>query len=188
MLLENCGMPNDPRVRNEAIALVENSFEVTIICPRDPQQKWHEVFEGVRLYRYPSPPEFNGFWGYIWEFGYSLIVAFVYSIYTLLRRGFDSIHVHSPPDMNCLVAIFFKIVAGKKYVLDTHDLSPELYGAQKNGEPNQLVVRALHWFERLAIKWADRCIATNETQRHIHIQRGDANPEHCHVVRNGPAR
>ena len=188
MLLENCGMPDDSRVRNEAIGLVENGFDVIVICPREPGEKWFEKYQGMYLYRYPAPVEFGGLVGYLWEFGYSLVVAWIYAVYILFRRGFAVIHVHCPPDMNCLVAIFFKIFLRKQYVLDTHDLSPELYEAQKDGKPNKLVLGGLRRFERLAIKWADRCIATNETQRAVHIARGGADPDACYVVRNGPAK
>lgn len=188
MLLENCGMPDDSRVRNEAIALVEKGFEVAVICPRDPGQKWYELYHGVHLYRYPAPWEFPGLVGYLWEFGYSVLVAWLYAVYIFFRRGFDAVHVHSPPDMNCVVAIFFKIVARKKYVLDTHDLSPELYDAQRNGNPNKIAMSGLSWFEKRAVKWADCCIATNESQKAVQISRGGAQAENCFVVRNGPTK
>ncbi len=187
MLLENSGMPEDTRVRNEAVGLVSHGFDVSVICPMSENRRVHEVFEGVHFYRYPAPFEFDGFLGYVWEFGYSLVMAFVYALFVWLQRGFDAIHVHSPPDMNCLVAIFFKLVASKKFVLDTHDLSPELYDAQKQGRGNSSVHRTLVRFERLAVRWADRLIATNETQKLTQMTRGGATPECCHVVRNGPA-
>lgn len=186
MLLENCGMPDDSRVRNEAIALTEQGFEVTVVCPTSDSRKTYELFQGIHLYRYPAPLELPGFFGYLWEFGYSMFMMFWFATYILFRRGFDAIHVHSPPDMNSWVAVFFKIFAGKKYVLDTHDLSPELYDAQRDGQGNRLVKRGLQWFERRAVRWADRLIATNETQKDIQVVRGGANPDRCYVVRNGP--
>lgn len=186
MLLENSGMPEDSRVRNEAISLVKHGFEVTVVCPNPKRLARYEQYEGMHLYRYPAPFEFEGFLGYVWEFGYSLVLGFLFSLYVWLRRGFDAIHVHSPPDMNCLVAIFFKLFAFKKFVLDTHDLSPELYDAQKGGAGNKLVKSVLIWFERLAVRWADRLITTNESQRAVQIKRCCALPSRCHVVRNGP--
>lgn len=186
MLLENCGMPEDSRVRNEAIALAEQGFDVTVVCPTSDSRKTYEQFQGIHLYRYPAPFELPGFIGYLWEFGYSMFMMFWFTAYLLFRRGFDAIHVHSPPDMNSWVAVFFKIFAGKKYVLDTHDLSPELYDAQRDGKGSRLVKSGLQWFERQAVRWADRLIATNETQKQIQIERGGADPKRCYVVRNGP--
>lgn len=179
-------MPDDSRVRNEAIALTERGFDVTVICPTSESRKTYELFEGIHLYRYPAPFELPGFFGYLWEFGYSMFMMFWFALYILLRRGFDAIHVHSPPDMNSWIAVFFKLLFGKKYVLDTHDLSPELYDAQRDGQGNRFVKRGLHWFERRAVRWADRLIATNETQKEVQIVRGGAKPENCYVVRNGP--
>src|SRR4029079_5616356 len=95
------------------------------------------------------------------------------------------VHVHAPPDVYVLIAGFYKLL-GKRYVVDQHDLSPELYQAQRDMRGNRFVYRALCWFERLSCKTADRLIATNETQLDIHIHRAGASAERCRVVRNGP--
>lgn len=179
-------MPEDSRVRNEALALAEQGFEVSVICPTSDSRKFSESFSGFHIYRYPAPIELPGFFGYLWEFGYSMFMMFWLVLYVLVRRGFDAIHVHSPPDMNGLVAIFFKIVFRKKYVLDTHDLSPELYDAQRDGQGNKMVRRVLQWFEKVAVRWADRLIATNETQKEIQVVRAGGQRDRCYVVRNGP--
>ncbi len=63
MLLENNPYPQDGRVRQEAHALVAAGHQVTVISPMGPGQPWHQVCQGVRVYRYPAPPEANGLWG-----------------------------------------------------------------------------------------------------------------------------
>lgn len=185
MLLENNSFPDDTRVMLEANALVSAGFEVTVVSPRGDNLAFAEIVEGVRVYRYPTPPEFKGAVGYFVEFAYSLCAAFVYSWFILLRHGFDAIHVHAPPDMNALVPLTFKLFR-KRFVYDMHDLSPELYAAQRGGTGNRLLTTGLRWFERLACRAADRLISTNETQRKIQIQRGGADEARCQVVRNGP--
>lgn len=185
MLLENESVPDDNRVLLEAESLVNAGFAVTVICPTGESKKWSEQIGGFHAYRYPKPIEFDGFLGYAWEYGYSLVMMFIYSWYVLLRRGFDVVHVHTPPDLTAIIAIFFQLF-GKKFVFDLHDLSPELYLARGAKDQPNTVYRILRYFERLACSRADRLIATNETQKGVQINRCGANPAHCYVVRNGP--
>jgi len=185
MVLENCGYPEDSRVRMEAESLVEAGYQVSIICPTGETKQRRENVCGVEVYRYPAPPEWSGLLGYLMEFTYSVVVAMLLSIWIAITRGFDVFHIHSPPDMNSLVPVAFRPL-GKKFVLDTHDLSPELYNARKEGQGNRAIIKALLAFERLSCRWAHRLIATNESQRDIQVNRGGANRDHCYVVRNGP--
>ena len=186
MLLENNSYPDDTRVILEAESLTAAGFDVTVICPTGDSTKWYEVVDGVRVYRYPCPAELNGFGGYIWEYSYSFVATFVISIWVFMRHGFDSTHSHTPPDIYCLIGRFYQFF-GKKYVHDTHDLSPELYKAQRGGSGSKLVMSALRWFEKCACRWANRLIATNETQSGIQVSRCGADPNKCCVVRNGPS-
>ena len=185
MILENGAYPVDTRVRLEATALSQAGHQVSVVCQGDwKQQKKFEVLDEVRVYRYPAPPNGGGVAGYAWEFSYSFSMAFLVSSYIYLRHGFDIIHIHMPPDMNGVLGVIFKLL-GRKFVMDHHDLSPELFHAQ--GRRNAILHRMLLRFERLSCRWADRLIATNETQRQIQIRRGGAAEENCSVVRNGPA-
>lgn len=186
MLLENESYPEDCRVLLEAESLVDAGYELTVICPTDKSTKNYEQVGDVHVYRYPKPWELDGFVGYVYEYAYSMIMLFVWSLYVFFRRGFDAVHVHTPPDMTGVIAIFYKLLFRKRFVFDHHDLSPELYEAQRDGEGNALVTRVLLWFERLSCQWADRLIATNETQRSIQVERCGATRENCYIVRNGP--
>ena len=175
MILENGCYPQDSRVYQEAIALCEAGYRVTVICPTGKSRSLYELVEGVHVYRYPRPPEWNGLLGYLFEYAYSLVMAFLVSIWVLVRSGFDAVHVHCPPDLNSMLAIFFNLL-GKKFVVDLHDLSPELYQAQKDGQGSPLVVKGLRFFERLASRNAHALIATNATQHRIQIERCGADP------------
>ncbi len=186
MILENGCYPQDSRVYQEAIALSEAGYRTTVICPTGKSRSLYELVEGVHVYRYPRPPEWNGLLGYLIEYAYSLVMAFLVSIWVLVRSGFDAVHVHCPPDLNSMLAIFFKLL-GKKFVVDLHDLSPELYQAQKDGQGSPRVVKGLRFFERLASRNAHALIATNATQHRIQIERCGADPRRCYIVRNGPS-
>jgi glycosyltransferase involved in cell wall biosynthesis len=185
MLLQNESYPDDTRVELEARSLREAGYQVTVVCPTGISSRFHENVAGVHVYRYLKPWEVGGFVGYVWEYAYSLAMALVVSLYVLVRRGFDVVHVHAPPDLYVLISGFYKLL-GKRYVLDMHDLSPELYQARQGGAGNRTVLAVLSWFEWLACRSADRLIATNETQRRVQIERAGATPERCCVVRNGP--
>lgn len=185
MLLENESFPDDVRVLLEAESLIGAGFDVTVICPTGDSRKWAELVGDVRVYRYPKPFELPGFAGYVWEYGYSLSMQFVISLFVFLRHGFDAVHVHTPPDMMALIAIFYQLL-GKRFVFDHHDLSPELYLARRGNDKPNIVHKALLFFERVACRRADRLIATNATQRSIQTSRCGADADRCYIVRNGP--
>ena len=184
MLLENESFPEDCRVLLEAQSLRASGYEVTVICPRDDNKLGYENVDGVHVYRYPAPLQISGFLGQVQELVYSLLMLALGTVFVFFRRGFDAIHVHAPPDLDALIPVCFQLF-GKKFVHDVHDLSPELYQAQRNQQGSELVSRALQGLERLAVRRANRIITTNQTQREILIQRCAADPKRFFVVRNG---
>ncbi|TWT82114.1 2-deoxystreptamine glucosyltransferase [Planctomycetes bacterium CA13] len=187
MLLENQSYPDDVRVMLEAESLMAAGYDLTVICPTGDSQKWAERVAGCRVYRYPQPFEAHGFLGYVLEYGYSLTALFLGSVYVFVRHGFDVVHVHTPPDMTAMIAIFYKLL-GKSFVFDLHDLSPELYLARRDDNQPNFIYKVLRFFERLACRSANRLIATNESQKSVQVDRCGAKEEHCYIVRNGPNR
>ena len=185
MLIENNGYPDDTRVLMECHCLRDAGYQVTVIAPTGNSRRLYEFVDGVHVYRYPKPWEPGGFLGYLWEFGYSMILAFLLSLYVVCRRGFDVVHTRTPPDVYLFLGVFYQLF-GKKYIVDLHDLPPELYQAQHDGQGNRLVHAVLLWFERRTCKRADGLIASNASQRKIQIERGGAPPDRCFVVRNAP--
>ena len=185
MLLENNSFPEDNRVFLEAETLAQAGFDVSVICPTGASRKRFEKVGDIRVYRYPGMWEPGGFLGYILEYAYSITMLFLFSAFVGLRHGFDVVHVHTPPDLAGVIAIFYQFL-GKRFVFDHHDLSPELYLARRGDDKPNIIYKALRFFERLACRHADRLIATNVTQQNVQIQRCAAIPDHCHIVRNGP--
>jgi glycosyltransferase involved in cell wall biosynthesis len=186
MLLENESYPADCRVLLQAESLSAAGYCVSVICPTDKTStRKAETIGKVHVYRYPKPPHIDGLVGYLFEYGYSILMQFLISLYVFMRRGFDAIHMHTPPDMNAVIPAFFKLF-GKKFVYDLHDLSPELYQAQRDGDGSKLIHGLLLRFEEFASRTANVVIATNETQRSVQIHRCGADPSKCYVVRNGP--
>jgi glycosyltransferase involved in cell wall biosynthesis len=118
------------------------------------------------------------------EYATALFWEFVLAWRIHLTRGFDAIHACNPPDLIFIVAGFFKLLFGKRFLFDQHDINPELYEA-KFGR-RDLAWRALKLMERLTFRAADVSIATNQSYRQIAIERGGMNPNRVFVVRSGP--
>jgi len=185
MLLENNPYPQDGRVRLEANALAAAGYQVSVICPSSRGQSWREMLDGVHVYRFPAPPDANGFLGYLWEYGYSMVATFAMSLLVFLSAGFDVVHTHNPPDTFVFIAAFYKLL-GKRFVYDHHDLAPEAYYARFGSSDNRLVHHALVLFERLSCRLADHVIATNQSYRMVEMQRGHVPEQRITIVRNGP--
>ena len=201
MLVQN-RFPSDPRVRNESALLRDQGYEVTVICLKRNGEKTTEVIRGIRVYRMPELELFKkapgerqtavqrqftkvkALVGYISEYAYFTTGCLLLSLYVAMRHGVDVIHAHNPPDTLFLVALPFKLL-GKKFVFDHHDLAPELYQSRYRTRGN-VVLWGLLSAEKCSLKLADITIATNESYKRVHIQRGGRRPERCFVVRNGP--
>ncbi len=185
ILVENLPSPFDRRVWQEATALRDAGYCVSIICPTGKGcEKKFEAIEGIHIYRYRLPLEATSAAGYAMEYVIALVRTFQLAWRVLLTRGFDVIHACNPPDLFFLIGGFFRLL-GKRFVFDHHDLGPELYEA-KFGRRDflyRLMLKLEYWTFRIA----DVSIATNESYRRIAIERGRMPPERVFVVRSGPS-
>jgi len=201
MWVEN-NFPQDTRVANEARLLANAGYQVAVIALRNRRQAARETWNGIEVYRVPTLELFkktvagNGsrlnllfvrlksFLGYVVEYLYFTSACLLVSTYIFVRRGFDVMHAHNPPDTLFLVAAPFKLL-GKKFVFDQHDLCPELYRSRYSAREG-VYTRFLRMFEWCSLKLADVTIATNESYKQIQIERANKNPASIFVVRNGP--
>ena len=185
-IVENLPSPFDRRVWQEATTLHANGYEVSIICPTGKgYEKKREVIDGIHIYRHDLPLDAKGAAGYALEYSAALFWEFVLAWRVFLTRGFDAIHACNPPDNIFLVGGFFKLLFGKKFLFDHHDINPELYEA-KFGRRDFFYKVMLAW-ERWTFRTADISIATNESYRRIAIERGKMDPDKVFVVRSGPS-
>jgi glycosyltransferase involved in cell wall biosynthesis len=201
MLVEN-HFPQDTRVKNEAILLTEAGYHVSVIALRKKGQVMTEVVNGVQVYRLPRLELFKktshgnlrragqlflklkSSLGYLFEYCYFTAACLAVSFYVFIRRGFDVIHAHNPPDTLFVVALPFKLL-GKKFIFDHHDLCPELYRSRyRTGEG--FFTRILRVFEWCSLKLADITIATNESYKQVEMERAKRDPRTIFIVRNGP--
>ncbi|AEG56813.1 glycosyltransferase family 4 protein [Sinorhizobium meliloti] len=184
ILVENLPVPFDRRVWQEAQALCEAGYEVSVICPKGKgYDKAYEVMGGIHIYRHRLR-EADSTVGYMQEYFTALCHQVYLSFRIRWRRRIDVIQACNPPDLMFLVALIHKVLFGTFFVFDHHDLGPELY-LSKFGRKD-----FLYWLmcflERQTFRIADASIATNETFRDIAVARGSMNPDRVVVVKSYP--
>ena len=186
IIVQNLPVPFDRRVWQEARALAGAGYQVSIICPTGKgHTRRREVIDGIHIFRHPLPLEARGAAGYVVEYLWALVCEFLLTWRVLVSPGFDAIHACNPPDTIFLIGGVFKLLFGKRFLFDHHDINPELYEAKfaKRDFFYRLLVR----LERWTFRTADVAIATNESYRRIAIERGGVSPDRVFVVRSGPS-
>src|SRR3954452_18988716 len=119
--------PPDPRVAREIRVARKEGFEVDVVAMRRPGEPSFQVVEEARVFRVPlshrhgasfaaSVCEYVGFTGLA-----SLRVARLF-----LRRRYEVVHVHNPPDFLIISALWPKMF-GSRVIFDVHDLAPDMF-------------------------------------------------------------
>jgi glycosyltransferase involved in cell wall biosynthesis len=158
-LVENETYPHDRRVRQEALALTEAGYRVTVVCPNsDSIPALEEEIGGVRVLRFRRPPQGRGALGYAREYMY----AFVRTrrlVRKLCCEQVTAVIACNPPDFLPLLALPLRR-RGAGLIFDLHDPAPELFEAifHRRG----LIHHALTALERHAARSADVTITVNE--------------------------
>jgi len=184
--LENEPFPYDVRVLQEAKALVEAGYAVTVCAPRgEAFGTVDKEVDGVRTVRYATPPQGKSVLGYIRE--YLLAVGRMRAAITRVHRvqPADAVVVITPPELLVVSALALKR-AGAALIIDHHDLSPELLEAKFG--PRPVLYAAVASVERLALSQADVVITTNARYAEVITQRGGAACQRLYIVRNGADR
>lgn len=185
IIVENLPVPFDRRVWQEACALRDLGYQVTVICPMmKGYNEADEVLEGIQIYRHPLACEGSGLVGFLKEYSSALWGEMRLAVKAWRNQGFSTIHLCNPPDILFLVAAPFKLFAGVKVIFDVHDVTPELF-VEKFGAKHPLIpiVRLAEW---CTLKLADVVIATNQSVLDIVQSRGKKKEENTIVVRTSP--
>ncbi|MGE3874321.1 MAG: glycosyltransferase family 4 protein [Parvibaculaceae bacterium] len=186
IIVENLPVPFDRRVWQEANALKDEGWEVSVICPKNEQHpEAYEEIDGIAIYRHALPVEARGKLGFLLEYASALFHETRLLMKIAFTKGFDVVQGCNPPDLIFLVAAPYKLF-GKKFVFDHHDLCPELYAAKY--ERHDFFHRLLLLVEKCTFKLADRVISANDTYRDIAITRGRRTPDSVTAVYSVPDR
>jgi len=183
-LVQNLPVPQDRRVWMEAQTLRQNGFQVSVISPRNPNQKKFEIIDGVFIYRYLKPPKSSGYLSYLWEYAYSFINTLYLSFKIYLTRGFSAIHSANPPDFFFLIAVPFKLF-GVKFIYDQHDLMPEMLLCKFGKSKKSWLYKFLLFMERSSYNLSDAHIATCLSGQEVALTRVKPKPKNF-IVRSAP--
>ena len=184
IIVENLAVPFDRRVWQEAQALAEAGWQVSVICPKSalhPQAE--ETIDGIAIYRHPIPLEARGVLGFFLEYASALYHETRLAFRVWRRHGIDVIHACNPPDLIFLVALPYKLL-GAKFVFDQHDICPELYIAKFNRRGiGHAITRACEW---LSYRCADLVITADESFKKLCAPRNGKNPDDVVAVHSYP--
>lgn len=181
LVVENVSLARDHRLRKQVGALHRAGYRVSVICRHDPSNR---VPAGVRLLEYPAPADGRSAAGFLWEYGYSLIMAARLTARAFLRGGFDAVQISGTPDIYFVIGVPFRLL-GKRVLLDLRDLSPELYEVRYGRRG--AVYRMLRVLEWLTFRSVDHVITVNGSLDQIVRGRGHVPADNVTVVGNGPA-
>jgi glycosyltransferase involved in cell wall biosynthesis len=173
----------ETRVEREARALIDQGYEVDVVCLRDKREAAVDTKDGVRIYRLPV--QRHGKSGPVVQL-LEYLAFFVWAFLKLtklnLQRHYDVVQVHNLPDFLVFAALIPRLT-GSRVILDLHDLMPEFYQGRFGQTSNNFLTRLILIQEKISCRFADHVITVSEHWRKALIGRG-VPPEKCSVVMN----
>lgn len=163
----------EPRVERQAQAARGAGWDVEVVAMRRRGEPANEYVDGVYVVRLPFghvhgatipalAREYVGF----------ATCASVTVARRHLRRRYDVLHVHNPPDFLIAAGLLPK-ATGAGLVFDIHDLSSDMFEMRfGSGAARSLAGRILRGIELAAAKAADSVVTVHEPYREELVRRG----------------
>jgi glycosyltransferase involved in cell wall biosynthesis len=173
-----------PRVVREVKAAVEAGFAVDVIATRRTGEPPVQHVNRAVVRRLPvSHQRGVGVARMLIEYGGFTLGASAVLMLRSIRRPYDVIQIHNPPDFLVLAGVGPRIL-GTKILFDVHDLSPDMFDMRFSGRAMaRFAIGILRRIERLALRASDHVITVHEPYRSELIDRGAAK-DRTHVVMN----
>lgn len=185
IIVENMTVPPDRRVWQQAKALREEGWRVSVITPKaGSYRKPYEVIDGIAIYRHPLPLEARGIASYVAEYS-TAIACEIRELFKLGLNDIDIVQICNPPDFLFVPALIAKKFGRAKIVFDHHDLTPELL-AEKLGRSKGPLLSFARWAEAQTFAVADEVISTNTSFRELAITKGGKAENAVTVVYSSP--
>ena len=185
IIVQNLPVPFDRRVWLECRSLVEQGYDVTVVCPEGEGTGRSQVIDDVRILAYPGYAPGGSALGYLVEYAWSFL-ATARLVHAARREGtFDVMQACNPPDIFWPLARLLRGRDGTRFVFDHHDLCPELYLSRFEGSQGA-PYKGLLFLERQTFRAADRVTSTNDSYAAVATSRGGKPAELVTVVRTGP--
>ena len=164
--------PGDVRVSREVAAAADAGFDVTVIALRRDGQPSREQIAGADVHRLPvshrrgvSPLHLAV------EYVTFTILAALQVAKLGLRRRFDVVQVHNPPDFLIVAALVPKL-RGSRVAFDVHDLSSDMFAMRFPRRAAGVATPLLHAIESFATRCADLVVTVHEPYRDELVRRG----------------
>ena len=183
-MVVHAAYPLDVRVAREVRVALAEGYEVDVFAMRRHLEPRQELSDGARVLRMPfSHRRGAGVLGALWEYiGFTLVVSVRVAVEELKKR-YDVVQVHNPPDFLILAAALPRL-RGARVIFDIHDLSPDMLAMRYERHPGTgLAERVLYLIESWATRLADVVITVHEPYRRELVKRG-VSPEKISVVMN----
>ena len=176
--------PRDVRVVREVRVAVDAGFAVHVIATRREGEPRRQLIDGASVHRLPiSHRRGAGAFGVFVEYVAFAALATFRLARLSLRRRFDVVHVHNPPDFLIVAALVPKLL-GSRVVFDVHDLSSDMFAMRfPSAWWARVGERGLRKMEQVACRVADVVITVHEPYRAELARRG-ASADRTLVVLN----
>lgn len=161
----------ETRVQRQSEALIDQGYEVDVICLRGRNEPAEERHNGVNVYRLPVTLKRSSITSQFLNYLHFFLLAWLQLARLHRRRRYTSTQVHNLPDFLVFCTIPLKL-RGVPIILDLHDLMPEFFAARLGKPMTHWLVRAVAWQERLACRFADQVITVTELWKQTLVQRG----------------
>ena len=173
---------NDPLLRREVAALLDDGFAVDVLCMRGPGEAALERNGALTIRRLPLSHVRAGIGRYLFEYAAFLALAGAWLTALHVRRPYDVIQVNTPPDSLVFAALVPKLL-GTPVVLHLAETMPEFFATKFKTTLRHPAVRLMGWVERLSIAFAGAAITCTEQMRAGFARRG-SDPRRIDVVLN----
>lgn len=163
--------PNDPRVRREAEALVNNGYCVDIVCLQSKNELAEEHYDGIRVFRIYESKSKESIGQYI-----LLTFNFFWKTFRFINKlsrenQYSVIQIHNMPDYLVFAAVLQKM-RGVPIILDLHDIMKELFKSRWNDGIKKLMLPIVGFTEKLSWLYADALITTSHGFKRCLLKRG----------------
>ena len=183
-ILRHSSYPAELNVRREAEALLNDGYQVHVVCLRDKDQAAREDVAGVQVHRLPVRHRRGRISRYLFEYNVFFLLASIQLIRLHLRHRFRGVQVNTMPDYLVFAALLPRLM-GAKVVLHLHEPMPELFDTMFPATRYAWLRSLIKWSERLSVAFADRVLTVTQEMRDNVCARG-AKPSKIAVIVNVP--
>jgi hypothetical protein len=150
-LVDHGFYPFATNVKREAETLLEDGFDVHVVCLRGKEEAKHEIVEGVQVHRLPAVHGSGRVRRYLLEHNVFYVLAGLKLMALDLGHRFRIIQVNSIP-VHLVFSTLVPRLAGAKVVLRVHEPSPERFEAEFDAWYCRVFVGAIRHTEKLSLK------------------------------------